>query len=103
MAGRTAKLTALAIKHTKPGKLFDGGGLYIETTMTKTSVSRRWYLKYTRPDGRENRLPLGPWPEVSIPEAREHADNSRALLRRGIDPAAEKLEKRVAAKREAGA
>ncbi|WP_119718061.1 tyrosine-type recombinase/integrase [Cognatilysobacter tabacisoli] len=103
MAGRTAKLTALAIKHAKPGKLFDGGGLYVETKETKTGLSRRWYLKYTRPDGRENRLSFGPWPEVGIPEAREQTEKARALLRRGVDPAAAKADRQEAAKREAGA
>lgn len=48
MAGRTAKLTALAIKHAKPGKLFDGGGLYVETKETQTGLSRRWYLASSR-------------------------------------------------------
>lgn len=103
MAGRTSKLTALAIKHAKPGKLFDGGGLYVQTTETKAGLSRRWYLKYTRPDGRENRLSFGAWPEVGIAEAREQAETARATLRRGVDPAVAKAEKREAAKRESEA
>jgi integrase len=98
MAATVNRLTALALKSAPPGKHFDGGGLYVEVTPRAT---RRWYLKYRRPDGRENRLSLGPG--LSLAEARDKAGKARTLLRDGIDPAAQRAEHKAAAKREAGA
>lgn len=98
MAATVNRLTALALKSAPPGKHFDGGGLYVEVT---AGATRRWYLKYRRPDGRENRLSLGSG--LSLAEARDKAGKARTLLRDGIDPAAERAERKAAAKREAGA
>lgn len=92
------RLTAQAVKNAAPGKHFDGGGLYVEVT---ASGSRRWYLKYRRPDGRENRLSLGVG--LSLAEARDKRAKARALLRDGIDPAVERAERDAAAKRAAAA
>ncbi|PJJ97987.1 integrase [Lysobacteraceae bacterium NML75-0749] len=96
MGAISQKLTALAVKNAKPGKHFDGGGLYVEVT---AKGGRRWYLKYRRPDGRENRLSLGAG--LSLSDARTKADNARALIREGLDPAAVKAEQKTKAKREA--
>jgi hypothetical protein len=68
----------------KPYKVFDGQGLYLEVNR---NGSRYWRLKY-RHDGRENRLALGVWPEVSLKLARQRRDEKRRLLANGIDPAA---------------
>ena len=38
--------------------------------------------------GRERKLSFGPYPEVKLTEARDRMFEARALLRRGIDPAA---------------
>ena len=45
MATNTGKLTAAAIKAAEdaPGKLFDGGGLFL---LTKPSGGRYWQMKY---------------------------------------------------------
>lgn len=98
MATTVNRLTALTLKTAPPGKHFDGGGLYVEVT---AAGARRWYLKYRRPDGRENRLSLGVG--LSIAEARDKAGKARALLRDGVDPAAERAERKATAKRDASA
>lgn len=95
MAADTGKLTALAIKAAKPGKLFDGGGLFLDV---RPSGSRYWRLKY-RFGGRENLLALGVYPEVSLAEARKGRDGARTLLRQGVDPNAERKATRDAQRR----
>ncbi|MFT4256005.1 MAG: integrase arm-type DNA-binding domain-containing protein [Pseudoxanthomonas sp.] len=97
MATGTGKLTALYVKNAKPGKHFDGNGLYIEVTR---SDSRLWRMKY-RFAGKEKRLAFGGFPEVSIAEARDRTAKARALLRDGVDPAADKAARQDAARREA--
>ncbi|MGH8192672.1 MAG: tyrosine-type recombinase/integrase, partial [Rhodanobacteraceae bacterium] len=66
--------------------LWDGHGLHV----ISRGAGYHWRLKYTRPDGRENRLALGHYPEVSLAEARTLGMDARAKLRQGIDPAAER-------------
>ena len=51
----------------KPIRLFDGGGLYLEIS---PSGSKLWRLKY-RFAGKEKRLALGIYPDVSLAGARE--------------------------------
>lgn len=62
--------------------LYDGHGLHV----VDRGGHFHWRLKYVRPDGRENRLALGGYPEVSLAEARALADAARVQLRRGVDP-----------------
>lgn len=54
-------------------KLFDGRGLYLEVS---PRGGRWWRLKY-RFQGREKRLALGVYPEVSLKEARARCDDAR--------------------------
>lgn len=68
----------------KPGKHFDGGGLYLEIT---PAGGRYWRWKY-RFAGREKRLAFGVYPEVSLKQARERRDEARRLLQGGADPGA---------------
>jgi hypothetical protein len=79
-------LTDTAIRNAKPSekpvKLFDGGGLYLEVSPTG---GKWWRLKY-RFDGKEKRLSLGVYPDVSLKDARDRRDASRKLLADGIDP-----------------
>jgi integrase len=93
-------LTVVAARNAKPRekpyKLAAGNGLYLEVLPTG---ARYWRLKY-RYGGKEKRLALGVFPEVSLVAARESADKARALLRDGSDPSAKrkatKLAQRVA-------
>ncbi|MCE7798208.1 integrase arm-type DNA-binding domain-containing protein [Sphingobium sufflavum] len=76
----------------KPYKLADAHGLYLYVT---TSGFRSWRLKY-RFDGKEHRLTFGPYPDISLADAREARDEARKLLRAGTDP---KLVRKVEAAR----
>jgi len=72
----------------KPYKLGDSAGMYLEVT---PHGSKLWRLKY-RFAGREKRLALGIYPEVSLAEAREKRETARKLLKSGIDPSFAKKE-----------
>lgn len=67
----------------KPHKLFDGGGLFLLISPTGT---KHWRFKY-RFAGKEKLLSLGPYPSVSLADARELRDQARQQLRASIDPA----------------
>jgi integrase len=67
---------------TKPYKLGDSGGLYVEV---RPDGGKYWRLKY-RIGGKEKRLSLGVYPEVPLAKARERRDEARKLLVDGIDP-----------------
>lgn len=94
MAADTGKLTVAAIKASKPGKVADGGGLFL---LTKDTGSKLWRMKY-RHAGKERLLSFGQYPEVSLAEARRRRDAARAVIRGGGDPAADKRAKRTADK-----
>lgn len=66
----------------KTRRLFDGGGLYIEIS---PAGGKLWRLKY-RYSGKEKRLALGIYPEVSLAQARKRREAARELLADGIDP-----------------
>lgn len=80
-------LTDSSIRTAKPGpksvRLFDGGGLYLEVA---PSGGKWWRFKY-RFEGKEKRLSLGVYPDVSLKEARVKRDDARKLLSSEIDPA----------------
>ena len=87
-------LTDIKVRSAKPRekayKLFDSGGLYLEVTPTG---SKYWRWKY-RFVGKEKRLALGVYPDVSLKAAREKREAARQQLTHGIDPAeARKTEK----------
>ena len=79
-------LTDTAIRNAKPRvkryRLFDSQGLYIEVA---PSGGKWWRLKY-RILGKEKRLSLGVYPEVSLKDAREKRDQARRSLSEGADP-----------------
>ncbi len=75
----------------KPLMLFDGGGLYLEIT---PAGSKLWRLKY-RHAGKDNRMSLGRYPDMSLKDARESRGALRKLIDAGLDPLAER--KRVIA------
>lgn len=79
---------------TRAFPLYDGHGLHL----INRDGRYHWRLKYRRPDGRENRLALGPYPEVRLAEARTLALDARAKLRAGIDPGGERKAAKGAAR-----
>ena len=66
----------------KPYRLYDEQGLYLEVQL---NGGRYWRLKY-RFLGKEKRLALGVYPEVSLQEARRKRDDARVQLASGQDP-----------------
>jgi hypothetical protein len=80
-------LTDMACRTAKPGpkrrKLSDGEGLQL---WVQPNGSRLWQLAY-RFNGRQKQMSLGPYPDVSLAEARDRRFAARRLLRDGIDPA----------------
>ncbi len=66
----------------KPVRLFDGGGLYVEILPTGGKLLR-WKYRF---GGKEKRLALGVYPEVSLAEARAQHLEGRKVLRTGVDP-----------------
>lgn len=87
-------LTDQAIKAAKPKdkpyRLTDERGMYLEV---HPNGSRYWRLKY-RYAGKEKRLAIGVYPEVSLKEARNLRDEARKQLVNGIDPSEEKRRQR---------
>src|SRR3954451_2772331 len=75
----------------KPKKLFDGGGLYLHVYATG---SKLWHWKH-RFNGAEGVYSIGPYPSVSLAEAREARNEAAKLLRAGSDPTAERRRKRL--------
>ena len=93
MSGDSGKLTAVKIKAAKPGKHFDGGGLFLHVF---PNGARYWRLKY-RYNGKEKLLALGVFPEVSLSEARRSREQARSTLRHGLDPSTHRHEQRAQA------
>lgn len=66
----------------KPYKLSDGAGLYLEVM---PHGNKLWRLKY-RYAGKEKRLAMGAYPEITIAKAREIREKARKMVIDGIDP-----------------
>ncbi|QLC25082.1 integrase arm-type DNA-binding domain-containing protein [Parasphingopyxis algicola] len=79
-------LTALKVKTAPPGRHGDGRGLYL---VVKDSGTRSWVLRIQH-RGRRRDLGLGPFPDVSLAEARIGAMELRKQVRAGLDPVAER-------------
>lgn len=84
------KLKAVQVQSAKVGekdyRLSDGGGLYL---VVKTNGGKLWRWSYEF-NGKEKLLSYGPYPAVSLSEARKLHEAAQALKRQGIDPAAAK-------------
>ena len=74
----------------KTYRLSDEKGLYLEVTKTGRKY---WRYKY-RFDGKEKKLAIGVYPEISLKAARIEHEKARQLLRDGIDPSTAKKAKR---------
>lgn len=80
-------------KQGKAYKLFDERGLFLLVT---PKGSKGWRFRY-RFAGREKLISLGPYPDVSLKQAREKREAARRLLAQ--DPPVDPSAKRQAAKR----
>lgn len=68
---------------TKLMKLFDGHGLYLEV---HPSGGKFWRFRYRKTNGKETTIGFGPYPEVSLAEARNKRTEARRVLLEGGDP-----------------
>ena len=91
------KLTDTFIKrkqgNEKVQKHSDGGGLYLYIT---PEGKKSWRMGY-RFLGKQKLLVIGPYPAISLKEARERRDAAKKLLVDNIDPSTAKKEAKVAA------
>ncbi|MFN2100902.1 tyrosine-type recombinase/integrase [Altererythrobacter sp. MF3-039] len=81
------KLTALKVKHAKPGRHGDGEGLYL--LVSKTGA-KSWMVRVMarNPENEWKRrdIGLGSAADYSLEEARERARETRKIARTGQDP-----------------
>ncbi len=87
-------LTDTAMRNAKPQqktrRLQDSGGMYLEFA----PKGSKWFrLKY-RLNGKEKRISLGVYSDVSLKDARDRRDSARKLLADGIDPSEKRKEQR---------
>lgn len=91
-------LSDLTVRQAKPADKnyslpdTDGLGLVVAPTGGKS-----WHLRYYWL-GKQKRISLGNYPEISLREARTLRDEARALLARGINPHTDRKQKRHAVK-----
>ena len=87
------RLTALSAKTlNQPGRHGDGDGLYLYVAPSRT---KSWVQRIVI-GGRRRDLGLGPYPTVSLAQARAIAQTNRSAVAQGRDPVAEKQEAREA-------
>ena len=90
------KLTDTFVKRKqgngKVQKHSDGGGLYLYIT---PEGKKSWRMGY-RFLGKQKLLVIGPYPAISLKEARERRDAAKKLLVDNIDPSAAKKEAKAA-------
>ncbi|MFW7348463.1 MAG: tyrosine-type recombinase/integrase [Pigmentiphaga sp.] len=86
MAARQAKATG------KPYTLGDIDGLSLAVS---EQGGRSWHFRYVWA-GKQKRMSLGTYPEVTLREARTLRDEARALLAKGINPKVDRKRKRQA-------
>ena len=78
------KLTARQVATSKPGRIGDGDGLWLETSPTS---KRRWLIRYSRPGGAGvTETAIGSATYMSLAEAREAAFEFKRNLAKGILP-----------------
>lgn len=95
-------LTDLEIRRAKPEEKAytknDGNGLSL---LIEPNGSKGWRFRY-RFDGKPKMLSLGTYPDVSLNEAREKRDESRKMVRSGINPSDVRREEKQARQGRAG-
>jgi integrase len=83
----------------KPGRHSDGGGLYFRTL----GLGRAYFVYRFRSGGREREMSLGPFPELSLEEARKkHMSLRKAVKVDKADPLANRRADKAAAVAKAG-
>lgn len=73
-------------------KLFDGGGLFLQVN---PSGGKHWKMKYRKNDGKESLLSFGPYPALTLEQARKMRDEARAQKAQGVDPGVARQEEKA--------
>jgi integrase len=90
---RTGKLSAVEVAKARgPAVLHDGGGLYLRVSATG---AKSWVFRFQL-GGKRRDMGLGPFPDISLADARGKATDHRKLRHAGIDPLDAKEVKRQA-------
>jgi integrase len=84
MGKLTSKTVESLTKAASPGKINDGDGLYFQVSR---GGATSWIFRY-KLDGRSREMGLGPFPTVTLSEARQLAADQRKILTSGADPLA---------------
>lgn len=80
-------------KSLAAGKYADGQGLWL---VKRSHQAGKWVLRLSV-SGKRREMGLGPWPEVSLADARAKALEARAQLRDGSDPVTERQKAQILA------
>ena len=87
LARAIEKLSTIAAnKRMKPGRLSDGGGLYLCVSAAGT---KSWVFMWVV-QGKRREMGLGPYPAISLKSARDKATRCRTQVALGRDPIAER-------------
>jgi integrase len=90
---QSGKLSAVQVAKAKgPAVLHDGGGLYLRVSPTS---AKSWVFRYQL-DGLRRDMGLGPFPDISLADARRKATEQRRLRHEGKDPLTERAAQRAA-------
>ena len=100
---RIGKLTAVEVAKAKgPKVLHDGGGLYLRVAPNRRDGdgnekpgSKAWVFRFQL-DGKRRDMGLGPYPDISLAEARQRATECRKQRHDGTDPLDAKVAHRQA-------
>lgn len=74
--------SATCAPEKKRDRFHDGQGLYLEVA---NAGSKRWFYKFVM-NGKEGRLALGSYPDVSLSQARIARDEARLEQKKGVNP-----------------
>lgn len=88
-------LNQMKARHAGTGKYADRQGLWL---FKSRADAGDWVLRIVIA-GKRREMGFGRWPDVSIAEARERADEARRKVRDGIDPIEDRASSRHRAKR----
>jgi hypothetical protein len=96
-------LTDLQIRNLRPEpgnpvRLYDQHGLYLEVSPTGRTYWR-WKYRYA---GKEKRLALGVYPEISLKDARLRCEEARKLLSARVDPLQQRKKEKLLQTQQAG-
>lgn len=89
MPKRARELSALEVRRIERPGLHAVGGISGLLLQVSDSGARSWILR-TMIGGRRRAIGLGPFPEVTLAQARDDARSVKQSIRRGVDPIAER-------------